>query len=164
MLIYTDYRSCVKYSLQIMKEQRESLCRKSREYDVTIFSGLHERNEQIRSLYFQLSLIDWVDSHWLKLQEVLDNHSEFTTDQNKQITLFFAGYLSKFLDNVQATGTLSKLEIPNLLRMQKKILSDLMAAGEHWEENSAQLRLQMKRHEEQYARLIQQVEHEMKEE
>ncbi len=73
MLKNYDYRFCVKASLQVMKEQREKICDDSR-YNHLIYSGLHETNEELQTLYFQYYLIEWLDNHWSKMQEILDSH------------------------------------------------------------------------------------------
>ena len=151
-----DYRLCVKLSLQIMNDQRNELCNKSKSpaQGIAIYMALHEMNSQIRSLRFQYSLVEWLDSHWENLQSRLNCNQEYTIDQRKQITLFFAEYFSKLLDNVKADGIFSKLGIPDLLAMQKAILSDLISTGEKWEEKSQLLRYQMIKHEEEYRNLI----------
>lgn len=155
-----NYRFCVKLSLRIMKEQREELCRKSKTpaNGVMIYMGLHEMNPQIRKLRFQYSVIDWFDSHWENLRLLLERHPEYTNDQKKEITIFFAEYFAKLLDKVEVKGVLAKLGIPDLLTIQRKILSDLISTGEGWEENSRLLKLQMKKHEEEYRKLISEYE------
>ena len=63
-----------------------------------------------------------------------------------------------FLDKVEVKGVLAKLGIPDLLTIQRKLLSDLISTGEKWEENSRLLKLQMKKHEEEYRKLISEYE------
>ena len=52
MLKNYNYRFCVKASLQVMKEQRNRIYDDSQSNHL-IYSGLHETNEELQTLYFQ---------------------------------------------------------------------------------------------------------------
>lgn len=152
---YQDYRFCVKLSMQIMREQREKLCHDSIEHDVTLYTALHETNDSTRALRFQYYVVKWFDEHWNALCVLLERHPEYTIDQKKQMTLFFSSYFSKLLNKLGTTETLANLCIPDLLTLRKAILNELIAVSDKWEKNSDKLRLQMKKHEEQYIAMIQ---------
>ncbi len=157
MLKNYDYRFCVKASLQVMKEQREKI------YDDScnnyyIYSGLHEMNEELRSLYFQYYLIEWLDNHWSRMQEILESHPEYSTDQKKEFTLFYAEYFSNIMTSWTTTGILSKLMIPDILQTQKKTIQEMITFSEKWEQNSNKLKLLLKKHKEQFECLIKKYE------
>lgn len=153
-----DYRFTVHLSLLIMKRLRQEIYNKCLLTDTNLYMGLHEIDDQLRTLRFQYTVLDWVDSHWWELHNILDAHSEYTVDQKKEITLFFAQYYSKMIDNLELSGTFSKVGTNDLIKMQKQILTELISTGEHWEENSRRLRLEMKKHEEEYNHLIATIE------
>ena len=145
MLKNYDYRFCVKASLQVMKEQRENIYFDSCNNHL-IYSGLHETNEKLQSLYFQYYLIEWLDSHWSRMQEILESHQEYSIDQKKEFTLFYAEYFSNMMTSWTMTGILSKLMIPNILQTQKEAIQEMLIFSEKWEQNSNKLKLLLKKH------------------
>jgi len=154
MLVNNDYRFTVKASLQIMREQREKLCSDCLDTGSGIYEGLHELKPENRCLYFQSYLTEWLDSHWECLDSVLGRHPEYTKDQQKQIILFFAEYFSKFLDDYDSSGIMSKLIIPDLLKAEQETLKDMIAINSKWEENLRKLKIEIKKHEEEFRKLI----------
>ncbi len=154
-----DYRFCVKASLQVMKLQRAKICNDSSNgQNHLIYSGLHETNEDLQNLYFQYYLVEWLDDHWSNIHLILEKHPEYSVDQKKNFTLFFAEYFSKMIDEVSLSGTLSKLAIPNLLKIQKDSIQELIQYSEKWEQNSNKLKLLLKKHREQFKILLAQYE------
>lgn len=157
-----DYRFCVRLSLQIMREQRNKLCRDSIERDVTLYTALHEMNPSTRTLRFQYYVVKWLDEHWNALCLLLEQHAAYTIDQRKEMTCFFSSYFSHLLNQLGTTETLSHLCIPDLLILRKSILNELIATSKKWEKDSDKLRLLMKKDEEKFVSMIQQQEQQEK--
>lgn len=157
MLKNYDYRFCVKASLQVMKEQRENIYYDSCN-NYLIYSGLHETNEELQSLYFQYYLIEWLDNHWNRMQKILESHPEYSIDQRREFTLFYAEYFSKIMTSWATTGVLSKMMIPDVLQTQKETIQEMIDFSEKWEQNSNTLKLLLKKHKEQFEHLIKKYE------
>jgi len=154
MLINYDYRFCVRASLQVMKDRRSQLCKDTLQYHHIVYNGLHDSKPEVQKLYFQYYLVQWFDSHWDYMQEILNQHKEYTRDQRKQMILFFAEYFSEILNNYDNSGVMAKLMIPNLLQVQKETLKEMLALNEKWMENSSKLKVEIKKHDEEFKRLI----------
>lgn len=151
-----NYRFCTRLSLQIMREQRECLCHDSTQHGVALYTALHETNPQVRHLRFQYYLVDWFDNHWNNLRSLLDRHPEYTVDQKKQITLFFAERFVGLLDMMSESVSMADLCIPDLLSIRKTILKKMIETSEKWEKKSDEFCLQNKKCEEQFKALIMQ--------
>lgn len=149
-----NYRFCTKLSLQIMRDQRERMGRDSIEKNVDLYTALHEVDPHIRNLRFQYYVVKWFDGHWSTLQSLLENHPEYTVDQKKQITIFFAERFAGLLDKLSESATMMSLGIPDLLKARRDILHEMLEMTEKWEKNSKDLLLQRKKHDEQYRILI----------
>lgn len=160
MLIDHDYRFCVKASLQVMHEARQKIYEDMLNKEYIIYTGLHESDANLQDIYFQYYIIIWLDEHWNNMQKIIENHKEYSLDQKRQITLFFAENYSKMIDDWQSSGALSSLMIPDLLQTQKNTLQELIQFSEKWESNSNRLRLMLKKHKEQFELLIKQYEKE----
>ncbi|MCM1529133.1 MAG: hypothetical protein NC093_03970 [Alistipes sp.] len=157
MLKKYDYRFCIKASLQVMRKQRENIYADSCS-NYLIYSGLHETNEKLQMLYFQYYLIEWLESHWGRMQDILDRHPEYTIDQKRDFTLFYAEYFSNMLDSWVLSGMLSKIMIPDILQSLKATVRELIIFSDKWEQNSNRLKLLLKKHKEQFEYLIGQEE------
>ena len=157
MLKNYNYRFCVEASLQVMKEQRNRIYDDSQSNHL-IYSGLHATNEELQTLYFQYYLVEWLDNHWSRMQEILENHSEYSIDQKREFTLFYAEYFSKMMNSWVTTGVLSKMMIPDILQTQKETIQEMITFSEKWEQNSNKLKLLLKKHKEQFEYLIKQYE------
>lgn len=140
-----------------MKEQRNRIYDDSQSNHL-IYSGLHETNEELQTLYFQYYLVEWLDNHWSRMQEILENHSEYSIDQKREFTLFYAEYFSKMMNSWVTTGVLSKMMIPDILQTQKETIQEMITFSEKWEQNSNKLKLLLKKHKEQFEYLIKQYE------
>ena len=154
-----DYRFCVKAALQIMREQRKKLYDDCMQYEPTIYSGLHtSESDSVRSLYFQAYFVEWLNMHWETMFEILKRHNEYTINQRKEMTLFFAEYLSAFISECSEKGLMSRLAIPELLKAQKNQLNEMILFSSKWEQSSNRIHVQMKKGKEQYLKLIQEAE------
>ena len=151
-----DYRFCVMSSLQVLKDHREKLCTDSSyAHNSTIYNGLHEfESSSQRDLYFQLYLTEWLDTHWNKMNDLIDGNQEFRISAQKQMLLFFAEYFSKFIEECSSTGQLAKIAVPDLLKIKKKSLDDMIKVSERWKEQNEQLKSDSKKHREKFRRLI----------
>lgn len=150
-----NYRFCTKLSLQILRGQRERLSRDSSiEKDVDLYTALHEMEPSVRNIRFQYYIVKWFDGHWSALQSLLEHHPEYTIDQRRQITLFFAERFVGLLDKLSESASMANLGIPDLLKVRRTVLREMIEMTEKWEKNTDTLRLQMKKHEEQYRALI----------
>ncbi len=158
MLNQENYRFEVKASLQIMREQREALCSASLNTGSGIYLGFHELKPEIRHLYFQHYLTGWFDAHWSTLESVLDRHPEYSKDQQKLIILFFAEFFTEFLENYDSSGIMAKVMIPDLLKSEQETLKELLEANNKWEENFNKIKIEIKKHDEEFRRLIQQLD------
>lgn len=159
MLIEENYRFCVKAALQVMQEQRQKLYEDCMQYEPTIYNGLHTSNsDSVRRLYFQMYFVDWLNQHWENMTEIFNRHPEYITIQKQEMTLFFAEYFSKFISECSKKGLMSKLAIPELLKVQKSQLKEMILSSDKWEQNSNRLRVQMKKNKEQYINLVKEME------
>ncbi len=149
-----NYRFCTRLSLQIMRDQRERICQDSIQKDVDLYTALHEMDPRVRHLRFQYYIVKWFDGHWNRLQYLLEHHSEYTIDQRKQITIFFAKKFTGLLDGLSGSSIMVGLGCPDLLKARRDILREMIEMTEKWEKYNNELRLQMKKHEEQYKALI----------
>ena len=150
-----NYRFCVKAALQILEEERKKLYSQSKSHAPMLYSGLHEfETRSVRELYFQAYLIEWIDVHWNMLDEVLKRHPEYTVDERKCMTLFFAEYFSGLVAECSNTGLLSKIAIPDLLKSKYKLLVSMIEMSDKWNENLNRLKIEKKKHREQFVRLI----------
>lgn len=155
-MIGYDYRFCVKASLQVMKEQRNMICKDSASGKIQIYKGLHETDSKRRELFFQYYLIEWLEAHWNGMQKILSDHPEYTKDQKKEFTLFYAEYFKQMLDSWVTSGALSKLVIPELLKALKSSVQELIQFSDKWEQNSQKLKLLLIKHREQFEKVISQ--------
>ena len=92
------------------------------------------------------------------MQEILDNHPEYSVDQRREFTLFYAEYFSRMMNSWVTTGVLSKMMIPDILQTQKETIQEMITFSEKWEQNSNKLKLLLKKHKEQFEYLIKQYE------
>ena len=158
MLNQENYKFEVKASLQIMREQRDALRSACLNTGSGIYFGLHELKPEVRNLYFQHYLTGWMDAHWTMLESVLDRHPEYSKDQQKLIILFFAKYFSEFLENYDSSGIMAKIMIPDVLKSTQEFLKDMLEANNIWEENFNKIKIEIKKHDEEFRRLIQQLD------
>lgn len=154
MIINYDYRFCVKASLQVMKDRRKQLCNDTLQYNSIVYNGLHDSKPEIQKLYFQYYLVQWFNSHWDYMEKILTQHKEYTRDQRKQMILFFAEYFSTILNHYDSSGVMAKLMIPNLLQVQKENLKEMLALNEKWMENSNKIKVEIKKQDEEFRRVI----------
>lgn len=153
-----NYRFCTRLSLQIMRDQRGRICQDSIQKDVDLYTALHEMDPRVRDLRFQYYIVKWFDGHWSSLQSLLEHHPEYTVDQKKQITLFFAKRFAGLLDRLSESTAMADLGLPDLLKSRRHILHEMLEMTEKWEKKSNEFRLQMKKHDEQYRALIESYE------
>ena len=149
-----DYRYYANESLKIMKEQRKQICNDTINCEVNIYSGLHtviqsESDKILRNLYFELYILNWLDSHWNYMQNELNNHNEYTTIQKKEITLFFTKYLIVFLKDIKASGNVP-LSMPVFLKSKIESLRNLIRYNSNWEKNLQEIKLLIKKQQEQF--------------
>lgn len=154
IIMKQDDTFCIDMSLQVMKEQRQKLVKDTLNKDYVLFSGLHESEPAVQDLYFQYYLIEWFDNHWTAMLETLERHPEYSNDKRKEMVLFYAEYFKKMLNKTEASGVLSKLLIPDLLRLQRESVEELLALASSWELKNNELRLIFKKHKEQFEHKI----------
>lgn len=141
-------------SLQILQEQRQRLTEDSINLQSGIGIGLHmpgKGESFVQDLYFQQYSVNWLNQHWERMHNILEKHSEYTQDQRKDITVFFAEYFKNlFMEYGQATPLL----IPNLLKIKKEAIDNLLKYADKREQNSNSLRKDLVKHKEQYQKMI----------
>lgn len=160
MLNDFDYRFCTKASLQVMQIGRQKIYEDMLNREYIIYRGLHELDAKRRLLYFQYYIVIWLEEHWGNMQKILAGHPEYSVDQRKQITLFWAKYYGKMIDDWQVSGVLSKMILPDLLKAQKEGIEELIRFSEEWESRSNKLKLLLAKHKEQFEVLIRRYEKE----
>lgn len=153
-MINKNYRFSVNASLQVMKAQREKICNDCFSGDYWIYRGLYETDDETQKLHFQYYLLKWLDDHWNEMQTILASHNEYSIDQKKEITLFFAQYFSKMIDVISKSGIMSTLMIPELLQVQKESIQTLLQYEEKWEDNSNQIRLLLSKQKTMFKRML----------
>lgn len=151
-----DYRSCVKISLEVFEKEREKLCAdSSSEHNATIYNGLHEfESDNLRDLYFDAYITEWLDMHWNEMMKILDSHDEYKISKRREIILFFARYLSELVENCSETKIFTNIVVSDILKMKKKELDELIEDSEKWQKYAELLKADRKKHKEIYKRLM----------
>lgn len=151
-----DYKADVILSLHVMQEARNKICKDSKEHYSVIYSGLHEsESDNTRELYFQAYEMEWLDSHWDILTVFLNQCKEkYNKSVQKDITLFFAEYFSKYMSEIDNASPLAKGTARELIVAQKKVIEQMLMFADRWEERSNQLKVNLKKHKEHFRRLI----------
>lgn len=155
MRVMRDYRTCVGISLFVMQKLREKLYIHSAEqrYSV-IYNGLHESESvNVRDLYFEAYEMEWLDSHWEALTDLLKQKG-YTKTEQQDISLFFAQYFSSFLEEVDSACPIAKASMRELLVEKKKAIGQMIMYADKWEEQNNQLKVDLKKHKEHFRRLI----------
>ncbi len=151
MTFKEDYRLCVRTSFDVMRRQRKCLIQDSLGHYSVIYNGLHESSSPAaRSLYFQSYQIEWLDSHWNSLYELISGAE--TKDRQKEISLFFAEYFSKLYS--ESDSILSGPVTSVMLKTKKRSIDEMIQYSEKWEEKSNQLKVDLKKNKEYFKRLI----------
>lgn len=165
MFTSQDYRLCVKLSLRIMEEQRDKIADDSIRHYSTIYNGLHEfESPNTRTLYFQSYEMEWLDSHWDSLTNILkQNTHRFSVDEKKMITIFFADYFSSLMTECSNSEKLAKLAAPELIKIQQATLEQMIEYSDNWEERSNQLKVNLKKHKEHFKKKVDSVHAQKKE-
>ena len=154
MWIEQDYKDCVRVSLQVMQILRYKIYKDSKEHYSVIYNGLHEYgSENVRNLYFQAYEMEWLDSHWDVLTDLLKKHRE-DKDAQQNVTLFFAEYFSDLMYEIDIESPLAKVAMREFIAAQRKIIEQMIMFSDKWEERSNQLKVNLKKHKEHYKRLI----------
>lgn len=157
MKIEQDYKTCVRFSLRVMQELRDKVYKDSMEHYSVIYNGLHEpESNNVRELYFQAYEMEWLDNHWETLARMLKQYnSEYKRGEQKDITLFFAEYFSKFMSELSTDSLYAKMAMRDLIAAQKKVIEQMISYADRWEERNNQLRVNLKKHKEHFKILIQ---------
>lgn len=145
---------CTVMSLQVMKEQRRKLCQDTLNKDPELYMGLYQADSSQRNLFLQYYLLCWFDNHWNTMLDLLDRYPEFSNDEKKAMILHYAEYFAKMLDMMSESGGLAKLAIPNLLRLQKESIAELISLSSQWERKNNELKLLFIQHREQFKRML----------
>lgn len=145
---------CTVMSLQVMKEQRKKLCQDTLNKEPDLYIGLYHEDSSHRNLFLQYYLLCWFDNHWNTMLDLLERHPEFSNDEKKAMILHYAEYFAKMLDMMAESGELAKLAIPELLRLQKASIAELISLSNQWERKTNELRLLFVQHREQFKRML----------
>jgi len=153
---FFDYHYGTQTTLNVLKIQREKLILDSCElHNSTIYNGLHEFEDDLRKdLYLQLYLINWLDSHWIILNKIIENDNEHRITAKKQMLFFFAKYFSEMIAECKRSGQLSCIAIPEILEMKTQTLRHIIMTSERWEEQNEILKADLKKHKEKFKKLL----------
>jgi len=151
-----DYKDCVRISLYVMKELRNKICEDSEKHYSVIYNGLHEsESKNVRNLFFQAYEMEWFDSHWDVLTDLLKQYrKQCGKRQEQEITLFFAEYFSSILSEIGTDSGFEKVAMREVIATQKETIRQMIKCADNWEEHSNQLKVNLKKHKEHYKRLI----------
>lgn len=157
VLLEQDYRFCVRMSLQILQEMRAKLRETTEILPNDIRIALHTTGEYEKSrqqLYFEKYYIQWLNKHWSMMCEILEQHTEYSIEQRKDITIFFASYFKNFFEQSCKTQSFSHAIIPNILDIKGKSIEKMIECSDKWEENSKELRADEAVWKEKYDELL----------
>lgn len=156
MRIEQNYKDCVGLSLCVMQELRYKIYKDSKEHYSVIYNGLHEsESNNVRDLYFQAYEMEWLDSHWDVLTDLLKRHkNDYKKSAQQDITLFFAEYFSSFMSELDDTTSLAKVAMRELIVAQKAAIEQMIEYSDNWEEKNNQLKVNLKKHKEHFKKLI----------
>lgn len=161
VLLEEDYRFCVNMSLQILQEQRRKLYEDSVGLNHILRMGLHKSGkfeQNVQDLYFQKYNVEWLDAHWEKMNQILENHNEYSQTQKKDITLFFVNYFWELFTICCQSDSFSNLIVPELLTTKRQTIDNLLKYAQKWQEKSNLLRADIVKHQEQYQNLLDEAE------
>lgn len=157
-------RFCVQASLHTLSEQRRKICDDSKNKSLGIFLGLHESNDVERSLYFEKYIVIWLDEHWNRFRDICnDNSLNYSESYQKQFVLFFAGYYSKYMLQLENEYYFTNLMIPDILKIKIEQLDTLLNVAEKHNEKFNELLLASKKHSEWYNKKIEELKKELQE-
>ena len=156
MWMERNYKDCVRISLYVMKELRNKICTDSEKHYSVIYNGLHEsESENVRNLYFQAYEMEWLDSHWDVLTDLLKQYrKQCGKGQEQEVTVFFAEYFSSILSEIDTHSGIKKAAMREIITAQKEAIEQMIKYADHWEEHRNQLKVNLKKHKEYYRRLI----------
>lgn len=156
MWVEQDYKDCVRSSLCAMRILRDKICKDSREHYSVIYNGLHEyESKKVRDLYFQAYDMEWMDSHWNVLADMLKRRGDdYRKSEQQEIALFFAGYFSDFMSELDNSSMFAETAMRELIAAQKDVIEQMIMFSDKWEERNNQLKVNLKKHKEYYKRLI----------
>ena len=159
MWIEQDYKDCTRLSLHVMRELRYKVYKDSIEHYSVIYNGLHEfESKKVMELYFQEYEMEWLDSHWELLTNLLKQRDkDYKKSEQQEITLFFAKYFSSLMTEVNHSSLTVNTVMRELIAAQKNVIEQMIEFSDKWEERSNQLKVNLKKHKEHYKRLIENV-------
>lgn len=154
------YRFRVRLSLQVMQEKRRKICEDTLQETSSLAMGLYGQDADLRSMYLQMYVLEWLKSHWDSMQEILDRHRERPLDERRQDAAFFAGCYGRMIDGWRLSGELSGVLLPELLEAQKKVTQEIINRGNIWEQKCQELKVMIMKQKAEFAQLIKQCEEE----
>jgi hypothetical protein len=101
--------------------------------------------------------VKWLNHHW----EIFDANitsSGLKENDRKIMLLFFAEYFSDMIKECGSEGLLSKLIIPKLLENKIQVLNELINSAEEFRFAMNKLKLDNKKHDEQFNAFIKKYE------
>lgn len=159
MLFESDYRFCINNAIRTMKEQREKLYDDCINYNPDIYIGLHTfENTPLSRLYYEKYISSWINGHWEKVNNILENNKSYPISKKKEILLFFAEYFANLMNVDEYSCVLAKSSLPELLEQKRSQLNEMIRFNDNWENNNKTLLVQMKKSDEQYAKMIKEAE------
>lgn len=156
MIVRQDYRKCVSMSLNIMRNQRESIFNDTIEHYSAIYNGLHEfHSVKTRELYFQAYIIEWTDKHWLLLNEYMIKHkNDMMKNEQRDMTMFFADFFSFFLDEIGDRRSFSCETMHEMIKVKQSAINEMIRYSDKWEEKNNKLQVELKKNKEQFERML----------
>ena len=144
-------------SLSIMHDMRKKLISNMLEKEPEIYLGLHTSdNDSVRKLYYDKYLLTWLDDHWTQLEEfikeVYGGHN-IHEKEVKNLKEYFITYFKEFNESMGRTtsrGTYMLSEI----KVKIEAFNEMIGLNDVWDKNLGKLRVDRKKHEEEYKRMV----------
>ena len=140
-------------SLQTLKEQRKRLIQDC-ENNYNLLHGLRsDINSEVYKLYAEKYSIMWIDAHWNQINKSLESKVTYDRDKNA-VMKYFAKYFKDFMKPYGYFETLHTEIFLELLRVNLKIIKDLIAIDDKSHENLNMLLNAQDKHKKEYEDMI----------
>lgn len=148
MVYDKSYKIAVKASLQVLGEQRKTLCNDCMSKQGDIFMGLYEPLQEERKLYFQMYTVRWLDKHWEMMMELMAKNSlKLSSNEKKELLGFFAGFFSEYMVSIINESVYADLAVRDLLKIKEEHIIALLNLAENCEAHLNELKLDGKKHD-----------------
>ena len=142
-------REAIQYSLRVYRDMREQILKDTEKKNTDLYLGLHSKGA-VREIYMDRYHMIWLMAHLDCFEKIMEKN--VLTGQ-KIYTEVFAKSLVQFLHEYGqlffCMETASKA-----LKNNQSVLEQMIDASISWEQGYDKVRLQMKKFDEEYQRLV----------